>query len=103
MYGQYIFGDFNSGRVFSFDPMAALLGDLVLTEWDLMIDGFDGLLNRLVAFGLDSEGGLYASTLYGSVFKVTSLTMAAPVPLPASLPLLGGGVFLLIGMRRKRR
>lgn len=57
----------------------------------------DGIINKLLAFDVvDGQTGTVT-------VAITSVAKAAPVPVPAALPLLGSGLLSLIGIVRRRR
>ena len=114
--GQYFFGDFGSGGIYSLDfvpdalSLDAILPDDSLTVWDIEIDGVatpagQSPITGLSSFGLDADGGLYVTGLFGAragVFAVTSAGDFGVVPLPASGWLLLGGIGAL-ALRAQRR
>jgi glucose/arabinose dehydrogenase len=69
--GLYFFGDYCTGRIFSYDPQSATSRERS-AELRPPIDG----LFRLVGFGEDGSGELYVVHQTGSVFRIRS-------PLPA--------------------
>lgn len=91
--GDYVFGDFASGRIFRLERTA---GDPVVTE---IFAGLFGA-NTLASFGEDGYGGLYALGLDGNVYRLAG----AAIPEPQSLLLLLLGIAALAwrGLRRPR-
>jgi glucose/arabinose dehydrogenase len=92
--GTYIFGDFVSGRIFSF----RYTGSDIATDTaiDRNLQGVLGGFN-LSAFGEDNAGRLYALGLNGNIYRFTG----AAIPEPSSLLL--GGVAILSGWFVYRR
>ncbi len=118
--GQYFFGDFGSGGIYSLDfvPDAPTLDGVLpedsLTVWDIEVDGVPALgIDALSSFGLDADGGLYVmglgfgqagGTREAGIFQITSVEGFGRVPLPASGWLLIGGLgALALRARRQRR
>ena len=60
LYGKYVFGDFCSGKIWSFDP-----------EMDQLIELFDTSLS-ISSFAEDSEGEIYVLSLDGGVYKLVN-------------------------------
>jgi glucose/arabinose dehydrogenase len=69
--GLYFFGDYCTGRIWSYDPQSTALHQRTAE----LRPPIDGRL-RLVGFGEDGAGGLYVVHQTGSVFRIRS-------PLPA--------------------
>jgi hypothetical protein len=96
--GTYIFGDFVSGRIFSFRYTGV---DIATdTAIDRNLQGVLGGFN-LGAFGEDNSGRLYALGLNGNIFRFTG----AAIPEPSSL-MLGGAALLgggWVAFRRRSR
>ena len=59
--GQYVFGDFGSGRVWAMDGARAPR---------VRLPGADGQVSRLASFGEDAAGELYVVSLAGAVYKI---------------------------------
>jgi glucose/arabinose dehydrogenase len=59
--GQYVFGDFVTGRVWAMDGARAPR---------VRLPGADGQVSRLASFGEDAAGELYVVSLNGAVFKI---------------------------------
>jgi glucose/arabinose dehydrogenase len=59
--GQYVFGDFISGRVWAMDgPRAPRV----------RLTGVDGQVSQIASFGEDAAGELYVVSLAGSVYRI---------------------------------
>ncbi len=67
--GQYVYGDFCSGRIWSFDPQTA-----VETEWTAALGAAGRGAFELVGFGRDGVGRLYVVHSGGDVYRVESRT-----------------------------
>jgi glucose/arabinose dehydrogenase len=85
--GTYIFGDFVSGRIFSFRydgvlgiPTNGAQNRSVETNSQAVLGGFS-----LGAFGEDNLGRLYVLDLGGQIYRITG----APIPEPGTLALVG--------------
>lgn len=65
--GTYIFGDFNSNHIWSFDP-ADPMGTRRVLDSDLTPDA--GTIGSIVAFGEDADGNLYIVDIGGEVFRI---------------------------------
>ncbi|MCG6858241.1 MAG: PQQ-dependent sugar dehydrogenase [Salaquimonas sp.] len=107
--GQYFFSDFSDGSDNA--PIWSIaLSDLLagrtdrVTAWTLDIAG-GALLNHTATFGVDGEGNLYISDLYGEVFGLSGISGFSSVPLPTSGVLLFGafGFLALSGLSTRRR
>jgi glucose/arabinose dehydrogenase len=90
--GLYLFGDFVSNRLFTLNSSNP---DASFTDRSSLFGVPLSNSNRLLSFGEDSSGGVYALTSNGSVYL-----LAAPVPEP------GAWALMLLGLaalpRRKR-
>jgi DNA-binding beta-propeller fold protein YncE len=95
--GQYVFGDYVTGGIWSIDP--SLPANSQPQRWDVETDS-DGL-DRVLGFGFDGLGNLYVSDAFsGRLYRID----AATVPLPAAgLPLLSVLGVWGVWMRRKTR
>lgn len=95
LFGQYVFGDFVSGRIWSIDSDGSLQTMADATEWTAALDdGAAGALSRIVSFGHGADGELYVVDFAGKVVQV--------VPEPASaLLMLAGAATLLLWRRRQ--
>jgi len=94
LYGQYVFGDFVSGRIWSVaaDGNPHTMADT--TEWTAMLDaGAAGALSSIASFGEGPGGELYIVDFAGKVVQV--------VPEPASAALMLTGALLLLARRRR--
>jgi glucose/arabinose dehydrogenase len=92
--GQYVFGDFMSGRIWSLvrdDDGTVDVTDLTsLLATPAGIGGF-----QLSSFGEDAMGHLYATTIDGRVFVL--------VPEPGTWALVAGGLGVALATVRRRR
>ena len=92
--GQYLFGDYGSGRVWSIAGDGSAQTMATATEWTATLTGSGfGALGSIVAFGEGAAGELYIVDLNGRVMQV--------VPEPASVAMMLAGVALLMGLRRR--
>ena len=92
--GQYLFGDYGSGRVWSIAGDGSAQTMATATEWTATLTGGGfGALGSIVAFGEGAAGELYIVDLNGRVMQV--------VPEPASVAMMLAGVALLMGLRRR--
>jgi len=92
--GQYLFGDYGSGRVWSIAGDGSAQSMATATEWTATLTGggFGGLGN-IVAFGEGAAGEFYIVDLNGRVMQV--------VPEPASVAMMLAGVAMLLALRRR--
>lgn len=93
LHGQYIFGDFVSGRIWSMagDGSFQTLADA--TEWTATLDaGAAGALSSIASFGQGAAGELYIVDYAGKVVQV--------VPEPASAVLMLAGAAWLVARQR---
>ncbi len=96
LFGQYVFGDFVSGRIWSVlaDGNPKTMADA--TEWTAMPDaGAAGALSNIASFGEGPGGELYIVDYAGKVVQV--------VPEPASVVLMLAGAVMLLAWRRRGR
>jgi glucose/arabinose dehydrogenase len=92
--GQYIFGDYGSGRVWSMTADGSAQTMSSVTEWTSVLTGGGfGPLGNIVAFGEGASGELFIVDLNGRVMQV--------VPEPASVAMMLAGVALLLALRRR--
>ena len=97
LFGQYVFGDFITGRIFAVaaDGNPKTMADA--TELTHLLDaGQGGTLGHISSFGEGAAGELYIVDYGGKVVRVV------PEPHTALLMLLGGGA-LVCTVRRRRR
>jgi glucose/arabinose dehydrogenase len=94
LYGQYIFGDFVSGRIWTINGDGSFQSMANATEWTAVLDaGAAGALSSIASFGQGASGELYIIDYAGKVVQV--------VPEPASvLMMLSGAAALLVWRRR---
>ncbi len=97
LYGQYIFGDFVSGRIWSITGDGSAQTMASATDWTALLDaGAAGALGNIASFGEGAGGELYIVDYGGKVVQV--------VPEPASvLMMLSGAAALLLWRRRQQR
>jgi glucose/arabinose dehydrogenase len=72
--GQYIFGDFVTGNVWSFPVASAVIGTTLSSDrFTLRRADFTpnaGAINNISSFGLDSAGNLYIVDFDGEIFRI---------------------------------
>jgi glucose/arabinose dehydrogenase len=97
LYGQYIFGDFVSGRIWSINGNGSPQTMANATDWTAMLDaGAAGALGNIASFGEGAGGELYIVDYGGKVVQV--------LPEPASVLMrLSGAVARLAWRRRAQR
>jgi len=66
--GQYFFGDFTNGRIWSFLPGSNSISQL--TDWTSLLATDQGQVNNIASFGEDADGNLYVIDFDGDVFKL---------------------------------
>ena len=99
--GDLLIGNFGDGLINVFDPNThTFIDHLIDSDGEaLVIDGLWGL-----AFGNGSNGAATNSLYFTAGISDEAhglFGVIAPVPLPASLPLLSGAIALLAGIRRR--
>jgi len=101
--GQYLFGDFNCGGLWSFewDGGSGIVGGSLVDRTDEFTPD-EGSIVSPVAFGEDGQGEVYIAALRfggttGEVFRLV------PEPAGSLLLLAGGAVLALFGPRRSGR
>src|SRR5262245_8565464 len=92
--GMYFFGDFVSGRIFSFRLVNGVVVDLTERTGAF---GTPFGANQLTSFGEDGFGGLYVMGLNGNVYLI-----AAGVPEPSTYALLSLGLLAVVAAARRR-
>ncbi|HZF78464.1 MAG TPA: PQQ-dependent sugar dehydrogenase [Rubrivivax sp.] len=98
LFGQYVFGDFITGRIFAAaaDGTPKTMADA--TELTQLLDaGQGGPLGNISSFGEGAAGELYIVDYGGKVVLVV------PEPQSALLMLLGGGALVCAARRRRRQ
>jgi hypothetical protein len=78
--GTYIFGDFVSGRMYSFRFDGTTISDFLERTTEMNSLGVLGG-NSLASFGEDNLGRVYAVDIGGQIYRITGV----PVPEPATL------------------
>ncbi len=100
LFGQYVFGDFISGRIWTIagDGTAQSLGSA--TELTALLDaGGGGALGNIASFGEGANGEIFVVDYGGKVVQLISV-----VPEPSTWALwLAGGVAVASVARRRRR
>ena len=92
--GQYVFGDFVSGRIWSVAGDGSAQSMATATEWTAELDGgFAGALGNIASFGEGAGGELFIVDYGGKVVQV--------VPEPASALLMLAGVAALLARRQR--
>lgn len=92
--GQYIFGDYGSGRIWSRSADGSLVSIGDASEWTSVLNaGAAGTLGGIVGFGEGAAGELYIVEISGRVVQV--------VPEPASVLMMLAGAAVLLGVRRR--
>jgi glucose/arabinose dehydrogenase len=83
--GRYLFADYVTGKIWSFNLAAdgKSISDLLL--WNLMSDV--GPTREILSFGEDGFGNVYIVTLQDGIFRITGAT-GEDVPIPAAFFLL---------------
>jgi len=72
--GQYVFGDFVSGNIWSFPIAQAQIGSTIASDaFILRRTDFTpnaGAINNIASFGVDQSGNLYIVDLDGEIFRI---------------------------------
>jgi len=80
--GEYIFGDFGTGKIASFN-VSALPGGIAsgeVTQRTAQFRPNTGTINNISSFGEDSAGNLYIVDYDGEIFRVNAGTVTPPPP-----------------------
>jgi len=94
IYGQYLFGDFVSGRIWSIAGDGSAQSMAGATDWTAMLDaGAGGALSSIASFGEGANGEIFIIDFAGKVVQV--------VPEPATVLLMAAGVLGLLALRRR--
>lgn len=97
LYGQYVFGDFISGRIWAMGTDGASQTMAAATELTALLDaGAGGALGNIASFGEGARGELFVVDFGGKVVQITA------VPEPASAVLLLVGAAALAAWKRRR-
>jgi hypothetical protein len=92
--GEYFFGDFGTGSIWSID-----VDTLALTNHTPNLNVDTGFLGNIASFGEDGAGNLYVVDLEGDVFMITN----APEPAAGSLAMLAAVACAEMARRWRRR
>lgn len=96
LYGQYVFGDFVSGRIWSVPATGGPLTMADATDWTALLNaGAGGSLGSIASFGQGPAGELYIVGYGGRVVQV--------VPEPGTVMLMLAGLLLVAGVARVRK
>jgi glucose/arabinose dehydrogenase len=96
LYGQYVFGDFVSGRIWSVPATGGPLTMADATDWTAILNaGAGGSLGNIASFGHGPAGELYIVGYGGRVVQV--------VPEPGTVMLMLAGLVLVAGVARVRK
>ncbi len=98
LFGQYVFGDFVTGRIFAMagDGSSQTMGQTTELTADIN-DGLGGAIGNLASFGEGALGELYLVDYRGKVLLVT-----AAVPEPATVALWLVGLAAVVGATRRK-
>ncbi len=92
--GQYLFGDYGSGRIWSMAADGSAQSMDSVTEWTSVLNaGAAGSLGSIVGFGQGAGGELYIVDIGGRIVQV--------VPEPGSLLMMLAGLAGLLAVRRR--
>lgn len=98
--GQYVFGDFISGRIWATDTAGSSQTLAGATELTAVLDaGAGGVLGNIASFGEGARGELFIVDFGGKVVQVT----VVPEPASAWLLLAGGAALSIRRLRRLKR
>ena len=94
LYGQYIFGDFVSGRIWTINGDGSFQSITNATDLTAILDaGSAGALSSIASFGEGAGGELFIIDFAGKVVQV--------VPEPSTVLLMLGGALALLAVRRR--
>jgi len=94
--GTYIFGDYVTGRIYSFRFDGNILTDFRERTTEMNSIGILGT-NSLSSFGEDLFGRLYAVDIGGQIYRIVGA-----VPEPSTMIMILGGFAMLHAARRRR-
>ena len=99
VFGQYVFGDFISGRIWAVGTAGSSQTLAGATELTAVLDaGAGGALGNIASFGEGARGELFIVDFGGKVVQLT----AVPEPASAWLLLAGGAALTVWRVRRRR-
>ena len=97
LYGQFVFGDFISGRIWAVGTAGSSQTLAAATELTAVLDaGGGGVLGNIASFGEGARGQLFIVDYGGKVVQVTVVPEA-----PSAWLLLAGGAVLTAWRRRR--
>jgi glucose/arabinose dehydrogenase len=98
LFGQYVFGDFVTGRIFAINGDGSSQTMAQATELTADFNaGLGGAIGNVASFGEGALGELYVVDYRGKVLLVTSA-----VPEPATALLWLAGIAAVVGAKRRR-
>ena len=81
--GKYFFGDFVSGRIWSFEAVSGKAGSSkagAIEDWTPKLPTTAGSVDNIASFAEDARGNLYVIDFDGDVFRLTGPTVGALLP-----------------------
>ncbi len=85
--GQYFFGDFVSGRIWTFKQVNGVATELTRRDGDINPPDAGGIVNQIASFGEDAQGELYVVDRGGSTTgQVFRIVPESALPPPAGDP-----------------